>query len=663
MIGNLGKSTAALRGAWAFHPGDDPAWAAPRFDDAGWARIETGRDWESQGFHNLTGFAWYRRRIELTGAATPADLCLLFSGVEDAGEVYWNGRLVGRSGRVPPNPDWRTPVALGPGNLYWPLLIPLGSRSGAQPVSGVLAIRVWKAPYVFYSFRNEGGLLATPRIGSREAITALIAVTHETWLRSSLYQILLAFVSGIVAVLAFLAWLRDRRQWMLLWLALYTARPPLLFPMLITPWLLPFRWSYGLIAPIVGLQDVSLWFLLLYLLGLRDHARLIRWTRWTAVVCLVFNCLDGSTQIFHWTTWPDHVFLTFDVGFTIPALLLQAYSLVIIFCALRKRLDAARWFLAVTAMLADLDFALSNWFSLGARWTGLDWYRIFTYPLFSVGGNNFDPLTILNTLLLVAIVYAVWRYQAEQSRKQSVLDEEFRNAQELQQMLVPEALPAVPGYRISSAYRPAQVVGGDFFQILPVEGATLAVVGDVSGKGLKAAMTVALIVGALRTLAETTGDPAKLLEGLNRRLHGRLQGGFATCLAVRLETHGDCLVACAGHLPPLRNGEEVVLPGALPLGMVTAPEYTTTGIEMRAGDRLTLYTDGLPEARSAEGELYGFERVQALVAAEPDAERVAAAAAAFGQEDDVTVITVVCADAEDLSAHRGSESMPVRSTR
>ena len=321
---------------------------------------------------------------------------------------------------------------------------------------------------------------------------------------------------------------------------------------------------------------------------------------------------------------------------------MECWVLVLVAFAFRRKLDAARWLLAIAALLVDVLQAVHDWGDAGARWTHWTIADPLAWPLFTVAGNAFNAGTLADTLLLVSILYAVWRYETEQrAGNRILLDEEFRNAQELQRVLVPEELPAVPGYRLSSAYRPAQEVGGDFFQIMPVEGGTLAVVGDVSGKGLKAAMTVALIVGALRTLAETTGDPAKLLEGLNRRLHGRLKGGFATCLAVRVEAHGECVAASAGHLAPLLNGEEVTLPGALPLGMVAAADYATTRIRMRAGDRLTLYTDGLPEARNAEGELFGFERVRALVAAEPDAETVAAAAAGFGQDDDVTVLTVV----------------------
>lgn len=646
IVPDLGRATAPIDGRWQFHLGDNPAWALPAFDDSGWAQIETGRDWETQGFRGHTGFAWYRRHVVFSSASTPADLSLLLSGVENAAEVYWNGRLVGSLGKLPPDPWWQSPFTFSPGALDWPQIIPLHAPgSPAGPVAGVLAIRVWMAPYTAFSYENSGGLEATPSVGSEEAVAALETTAHFEWLKSNLYQIVTTCVAGIVAFLALLAWLRNRRRWMLLWLALYTAHPVLLFPIVVAPWMMSFRWGYGLVAPLVGLQDVSLWFLLLYLLGLRDNRRLVEWTTRVAVVCMAFNCLDGALQLFDWTAWPNRLFLAADITFTIPALAVQVYSVVLVLFAFRKRLDGARWFLAITAMLADLDFGFGNWFSMGNRWIHLTWYRPFVTPLFTIGGNGFDPFTILNSLLLAAVIYAVWRYQADQARRQSHLDEEYRNAQELQRILIPESLPSVPGYAVTSAYRPAQEVGGDFFQIIAIEfgpsgGGSLAVVGDVSGKGLKAAMTVSLIVGALRSLAESTCDPAEILVGLNRRLHGRLQTGFATCLAIRLDADGTCAMANAGHLPPFRNGQELDLPPALPLGLTADAAYETTSLRLNPGDRLTLYTDGLLEARNPDGELFGFDRLHTLLSTHPDAQQAVDAAVHFGQEDDVTVLTL-----------------------
>ena len=99
------------------------------------------------------------------------------------------------------------------------------------------------------------------------------------------------------------------------------------------------------------------------------------------------------------------------------------------------------------------------------------------------------------------------------------------------------------------------------------------VLGDVSGKRLKEAMAVSLLVEAVRALADDYPRPAELLTQLNRRLCGRLQGGFATCVIVRIGADSDCVLASAGHPAPCLNDRELVLPGALPLGVSPALAY------------------------------------------------------------------------------------------
>ncbi len=267
-------------------------------------------------------------------------------------------------------------------------------------------------------------------------------------------------------------------------------------------------------------------------------------------------------------------------------------------------------------------------------------------PLIFIFGNPLPMQGLLRTLLFASIVYAVIRYAVEYRRRQATLEQEYQNARELQQILVPETLPEIPGFRLTSAYRPAQEVGGDFFQIIPLEGesagSTLIVLGDVSGKGLKAAMTVSLIVGAVRTLADASASPAQVLAGLNRRLHGRLEGGFATCVALRLDPDGCCTLATAGHPAPVLNHHELPLPGALPLGILSGTVYEEFPWQLLPGDHLALYTDGLLEARNAAGELYGFERLTILFSEQASAEQASAAAVAFGQDDDVTILTLTC---------------------
>jgi serine phosphatase RsbU (regulator of sigma subunit) len=168
------------------------------------------------------------------------------------------------------------------------------------------------------------------------------------------------------------------------------------------------------------------------------------------------------------------------------------------------------------------------------------------------------------------------------------------------------------------------------------------VLGDVSGKGLKAAMTVSLIVGTLRTYAEICSSPAELLAGLNRRLHGR-GDGFATCLALMVEPTGKITIANAAHPNPYVNGVEIPTEPNLPLGLSLDISYAEIALQLDPDQTCTLVTDGVVEAASATTrELFGFDRTQAVSTG--SASTIAEAARKFGlgapQADDITVLTI-----------------------
>jgi serine phosphatase RsbU (regulator of sigma subunit) len=208
-------------------------------------------------------------------------------------------------------------------------------------------------------------------------------------------------------------------------------------------------------------------------------------------------------------------------------------------------------------------------------------------------------------------------------------------------VILPQARTTVPGLVIESEYRPAREVGGDFFQIIPHanDGSLLIIAGDVTGKGLKAGMLVALLVGAIRSTAELNGDPLFILEALNRRLMGRGEA-HATCLALRIAADGKVTLANAGHMPPYLNGEAIGVEGALPLGMTERADFSTMCFQLAEGDRLVMVSDGIAEATGPDGQLFGFERVHELVRTARSATEVASTAQSFGQEDDISVITV-----------------------
>jgi phosphoserine phosphatase RsbU/P len=143
-------------------------------------------------------------------------------------------------------------------------------------------------------------------------------------------------------------------------------------------------------------------------------------------------------------------------------------------------------------------------------------------------------------------------------------------------------------------------------------------------------------VGSLRMLP--THTPAEILRQLNRSLAGNLHGGFVTCLAARIHADGVVTLANAGHLAPYRNGEEIPLSPSLPLGIIADADYTEATLRLAPGETFTFLSDGVVEAQSPTGELFGFERTRDV--ASQSAQSIADVAQSFGQEDDITVLTL-----------------------
>jgi hypothetical protein len=639
VLDGLGKGSAPLEGPWQFHLGDNPAWANPGFDDSGWEQLKADSTWGAQGHPSYTGYAWYRRSISITPApGAEPNFALLIPAIDDVYEIYWNGKLAGQLGHMPPHLLWLAGVA--------PQTYGLGPAR-----TGVLAIRVWKAPLASTDPDNLGGFEGMPLIGSPSAIAAVKGNSDFNWLRRRQFEFGLTSLYTLISILSFIAWLRDRKQWLLFWMAIFAFTP--LVELVGGRLGLPYSNAIlTMIAQVViQVREVSQWFVLLWLLQLHEYPKLVRFIRITGLICVTLGVVDGLLLFLYPYPFGDIQFQITDAALTAPLIVAGVIPAILVAYAVmrRQRLDSARWIVASFAFLNAMIFAVQNVTAQGVRFT--HWTieeKLRTTALFTIAGNPFNIITTVRTLLFLSIVYAVIRYSISERRRQANLEQEIQNARELQQVLVPETLPALPGFTLTSAYRPAQEVGGDFFQIIPLEaadgsaisGSTLVVLGDVSGKGLRAAMAVSMIVGAVRTLAEATSSPAQILAGLNRRLSGRLQGGFATAIALRLDRDGSCTLACAGHPGPFINDREVTIPGALPLGLTPTAVFEEIRLKLVERDQLALYTDGLLEARSQTGELYSFDRLKTLFATQPTAEQAAEAAVAFGQDDDITVLTL-----------------------
>ncbi|MGA9424562.1 MAG: PP2C family protein-serine/threonine phosphatase, partial [Terracidiphilus sp.] len=263
--------------------------------------------------------------------------------------------------------------------------------------------------------------------------------------------------------------------------------------------------------------------------------------------------------------------------------------------------------------------------------------RTVWFP-FGVGVYLYD---IANAVLSVVIFVLLLRRLQQSLHRQRLIALDLKQAQEVQQVILPESRVTLPSFTVESEYRPAREVGGDFFQIIPhkTDGSLLIVAGDVTGKGLKAGMLVALLVGAIRTEEKHNNDPVGMLSTLNQRLIGR-GDAQATCLAMRIDADGSAMLANAGHLAPYLNGDPLAMEGALPLGIIEGAESSVMHFQLEKGDRLILMSDGIAEATDADGHLFGFESVNELLRTAKSVTEIAGAAQAFGQDDDITVILV-----------------------
>jgi hypothetical protein len=347
--------------------------------------------------------------------------------------------------------------------------------------------------------------------------------------------------------------------------------------------------------------------------------------------------LPWILDVLCWTgRFPTDTYSLIEAAITVPA----AFILTALLLVWYRRGNREAGWLIVPSLL---PLTANSLFDIGFASIVLGWRRLdFLDSLIPVGQLRFQPPDVANLLYLAAIAIVMFFRFARVNREQAHNEAELEAARQVQRQLVQPAINT-PGFIIESAYLPAAHVGGDFYQVrASQDGSLLIAVGDVSGKGLPAALAVAAIVGAFRALPELA--PALMLQALNRGISRNSQGGFVTCCALRVAPDGSVTFANAGHLSPYCNGREIELESGFPLGLVPSAEYPETHFRLNPGDRLTLLSDGVVEARNSAGELFGFERTREI--SSQSVEQIAAAAQAFGQEDDITVLTLTRPAAE-----------------
>jgi preprotein translocase subunit YajC len=589
---------------WLTHSGDSLAWANPSFDDGSWQTV----DIEDLG-RAEPGWRWFRRHVS-TGPDHP-EVRLLVEGGNGAYELYVNGQIV-------PGTQIRS---------AFNVTRPAERVFEVSNDSGDFAIAIRTHVPISYSAYHLPLFLSITMGGP-----TAIGYEREAAESERLYSVapsiainLLLILSGIA--LFFLFWYqKSHREY--LFLGLYLLFSGLSNCMVVCQeaGLLPTSANILFADPLIYLFSIAqIEFTFAFASRPISRPWRIYEILLLAQLVLLPFCWTGILS-YDWYLIEEQV-ITLPIPLLLPVLLLAWW---------RRGNREAAWLILPSMLPAGLGISytlgsISIFMSLGR-------FDFLANPI-QIGPYPFAVFDIGTLLFLLAIGFVMFFRFTRVSREQARSAAELDAAREIQRRLVPACLPDLKGWRIQAAYLPAQEVGGDFYQVLQLtNGAAWVVVGDVSGKGLKAAMTGTLAIGALRALAPDASGPAELLSRLNNRLADSQDGGFITCLCALIRPDGTLTLANAGHLAPYRNGEEVPVDGGLPLGIVANVAYTETTIAVAPGDSLTLLSDGVVEARNPAGELFGFERTRE--ASGQPAQAIAASAQAFGQEDDITVLTL-----------------------
>lgn len=647
---SIGYSVFPLYGPWKFHIGDsplDPAthqplWAESSFNDSAWETVDltpqpgivdpfTGdpqyvKGWTSRGHPGYWGYAWYR--IQVPAATQPGEkLALVETGVDDGYQVFAQGRLLGSEGNFGADRTW--PVVYFPQPAMFELPDLSGSiRNGAASPAQILAFRIWMSPVRLSHHPFTGGFHYAPLLGESGAIAAQ---DHLAWLELIRHYAFSGLLSGVFLLLTVVAAsliLFDRSDRVYLWVAaamlLATFRESV-FSLANWTHLVSLREFFVLLEVVLAPLLMGVWTMVWWMwFQLRRPA-------WVPKAIAALILLDMGLELLGEDLlygMPRMLGEFSHAASGVVRLVLLAFLVFIVARGIRQQGKEGWLVLPAVVLLAFSQFQ-SELISLRMHGT----FLAFGVVIFYNEAADLVLAAVIALLLLRRLLLSIRR------QRQMALD--VKQAQEVQQVLIPREMPSIPGLAIETEYRPAREVGGDFFQIVehPTNGSALIVAGDVVGKGLKAGMLVALLVGAIRTATDTSLDPAYVLEVLNRRL-SRRGDAQATCLALLIEPDGNATLANAGHMAPYLNGEPVAMEGALPLGIVEAAEPSVMRLQLNQADNMFLLSDGIAEAMDPDGNLFGFDRIHDLLRAETTAAQLAAAAQAFGQEDDISIISV-----------------------
>lgn len=583
-----------LSGDWRESADDKPEYAGPHFDDTAWKTVRL--PWTEQPPTDDSRH-WFRRTVEIPPGADRTRLALALGPISSVYEVYVNGVRIGSTG--PFADDSQVQVARTRVFPMPPLALGSGGQITVAVRTRMVLLQSIEAADIYFGGRYLLTYIEHAPLGAARNDIDRQKVRYSQSFAFAELELLLALILGLL-------WLSEQEREELFWLGLLVACRGITEVYLTTLISLDSLPLVMLVTPF--------WWLVNSALGLAALAELV---------------LAVSSLTSRWVRvliWGKAILSVF--GFALPMVWREAPELGLVFFtwiygaarSRQLRYDSAR----------NLNLLIIGFLCLARMDSG----GLGLLPaFFNIGGQRWSKQSLTTTLFATILaILSLRRLMADRREKQR-LGRELEAARLVQQLLLKNSGSGA----IDTFYQPAQEVGGDFYQVFPLsDGSELLAVGDVSGKGLKAAMVVSLLTGALRN--RKSDAPGELLGELNRTVCGGLDGGFVTAAVARCYPNGRIVLANAGNPSPYLGGEEITPEAGLPLGIVSDAEYPETEFALGEERQLTFVSDGVIEAANVKGELFSFDRTCGI--STKSAQEIAGAAKAWGQNDDITVVTV-----------------------
>ena len=465
------RGVLELPGPWRFQMGDDPRWADPGFDDSAWPSVVLDQPLNAQGIEPYSGFGWYRIHLDTKQldpfGTTPLELLIASRSIGQLA-VYVNGVEAGRTRGMTDLPA-----------MYQSA--PLVARLSGPDSSGsrVLAIRTWSGPGI----PIRSGLLSQAEIGTHAEIAdRLLAANGRLWNEQVTSAVIVAFLFLCVAGLGAALYFAQRNHSEYIWLALlcvavaagYLSDVAVALDWMSLPAYQTFRLFAGRIFMAVTLEFV------LRFTG-SPQRRLVRILQ---IVILLVPFLSFSPF--------GQLFTILSVG---CELAFSAVACAQLYRGWRQGSKEAGVMLLPVLIAAASD-SIETVLQYAAD-RHLIPQNLAPHP-HQLGPIVFTARTVAFIVFLASLVAVILYRFIRVSQDEQRSNAELAAASSVQALLIPTQLPSTRNFMLESAYLPVHGVGGDFFQVLPVkDDSLLIVVGDVSGKGLQAAMNSSTLVGAL----------------------------------------------------------------------------------------------------------------------------------------------------------------------